>query len=373
MLSFFRDIRKGITLHALISTINALGLGFATYFFHTEGVEFYKLMLIWAIGPLVSLPIVAFCDTWNTRRFLRLGVLAYVGTALSLLFFNPYSFLLFGIFEGLKLAFFWVSFNYIFFRKSTSKNRARNSSVYFILGPLVGMVFPAIGAVIIDNFGFQVLFLITGLLTFIPFLYIRDGEFDQITKRKFKDAEKAFSGLRLITFFEGALHFFQGHFLLIYALLYLNTEYQIGGLLSYLAFISLAVSFLLAYLSDRSQKRVGILYPLFMAMGVLIIAIPFSDTIPAFITLVGIYAALDNLSLPIRYAIRMDMARADIGFWRVNELYGNIGRTVIFGISALLLYLGNFLIPFLIFSLMAFAFPFIVSSKVKTIRTRNAT
>ncbi len=368
MLGFFKDIRKAITLKLLVSLVEAFGLGFATYYFHTQGVEFYKLMMIWAIGPLVSLPIVSLLNSWNTRTFLRLGALAYTGMALSLFFFNPYSFLLYGVFEGLKLGFFWVSFNYIFFRRSTNHNHARNSSVYFILTPLVGMILPAVGAVFIDNLGFKALFLATGLFSLLPLLYIKDGEFGHVAKRSFRDAEKAFSGLRLITFFDAALHFFQHHFLLIYALLFLNTEYEIGGLLSYLAFISLVASFLVAYVSDRLQRRVELLYPLLIPMGILIAIIPAFDSLSVFVALVGIYAILDNLSLPIRFAIPMDMTKTDIGFWRVNEFYGNIGRTVVFGVSALLLYLGKDLLPFLIFAAMTVAFPFIISRKVKWMR-----
>lgn len=368
MLGFFRDIRKGIVLKILVSSVEAFGLGFATYFFHTQGVEFYKLMLIWAIGPLVSLPVVAFFNSWDTRKFLRLGVFAYTGMALSLLFFNPYSFLLYGVFAGFKLGFFWVSFNYVFFRKSTNYNHARNSSVYFILSPLMGMVLPTVGAVLIDGFGFQALFLVTGLLSLLPLLYIRDGEFSHAGTRTFREADRAFSGLRLITFFDAALHFFQGHFLLIYALLFLNTEYEIGGLLSYLALISLIASFLVAYISDRSQNRTMVLYPLLIAMGILIMLIPAFDTLSVFVALVGIYAILDNLSLPIRFAIPMDLVKTDIGFWRLSEFWGNVGRTVVFGFSALLLYLGNDWLPFLIFSLMTIAFPFVISRKIKTIR-----
>ncbi len=348
----------------MVQAFSTFGLGFAAYYFKVQGVEFYKIILIWAIAPLASLPVVFFFDTWNVKCFLRLGLLTYTGMSLSLIFFNQYSFLLFGIFDGLKLGLFWVSLNYIFFLNSGSGRHGKDSSIYFILGPLIGIILPPVGAVIIGSLGFRMLFILTGLLSFIPLLYVRGEDFDFIEKIKWRDANKAFSGFKLITFFDAALHFFQGNFLVIYALLFLKTEYQVGGLLSYLALISLLVSFILAHISDKSQKRVTILYPLLILMSALIMVIPAIHSLAVLVPIIGLYAVFDNLSLPIRFAVPMDFVKLDIGFWRASEFYGNVGRTVVFAVSALLLYMGNKWIPFAIFAAMTFAFPFVISQKV---------
>jgi hypothetical protein len=135
--------------------------------------------------------------------------------------------------------------------------------------------------------------------------------------------------------------------------------------MSYLALTSLAASFFLSHFSDKSKKRVEILYPILIVMSILIVIIPSLKALSALIVVGGIYAVLDNLSLPIRFAVPMDLAKADIGFWRVNEFYGNIGRTTVFGIAALLLYMGNKWAAFAIFAVMTFTFPFIISRKIK--------
>jgi len=367
-ISFFKGIKRGATLNLLVQIFSTFGLGFASYYFKIHGVELYKIISIWAISPLVSLPIVRFINTWNVKKYLRLGLLTYTGMALSLLFFNKYSFLLYGIFDGLKLGFFWVSFNYIFFLKSTNDRYAKDSSIYFILGPLVGIVLPPIGALIIHNLGFRALFLTTGLLSFLPLLYVRGQDFSHITRISWREADRAFSGLRLITFYDAALHFFQGSFLTIYALLFLKTEYQVGGLLSYLALISLVASFFLAGLSDKRRNRLEILYPLLIIMGVVILIIPAIKSLSLFIAIVGLYAVLDNLSLPIRFAVPMDVVKLDIGFWRASEFYGNLGRTIVFAVAALLLYIGNYWLAFAIFALMTLSFPFIISRKINSLR-----
>lgn len=361
-----------MALNVLVQTLSGGGLAFASYFFHTQGLEFYKIIMIWAISPLASLPVVLLSTTWNIRKYLRYGLLAYTGMALSLVFFNPYSFLIFGVLNGLTLGFFWVSFNYIFFLNSTNMHHARDSSIYFILGPLVGVALPPLGALIIDNLGYRALFLITTVCSLVPLLYARQKDFDYTFRVRYRDADRAFSGLRLIEFLNGALHFFQVNFLAIYALLFLKTEYQVGGLISYLAFISLLVSFLLAYASDRFEKRTQILYPLMTAMGFLILLMPTFTSLSSLITIIGIYAVFDNLSLPIRFAIPMDMATKDIGFWRAAEVYENLGRTIVFAVAAFLLYLGNYWLPFFVFALTSFSFPFVVNQKIKALNKTAA-
>jgi MFS family permease len=361
-------LQKGSILNLLVQLSSNLGLGFAAYYFKIHGVELYKIILIWAITPLASLPIVFLSNNWNIKRYLTYGSLAYTGMALSLLFFNNYSFILYGIFNGLCLGFFWVSLNYVFFLESTHDNHAKDSSIYFILGPLVGIVLPPLGSLIIGGLGYRALFFISVILTLLPLLYLRGKDLDITLQKSFRSADKAFKGFRLITFFDGALHYFQGNFLAIYVLLFLRSQYQVGGLESYLALLSLVVSFFLSHVSDKSKKRVEILYPILIVMSVLIMVMPSLKDLAAFIVIGGIYAVLDNLSLPIRFAVPMDFVKLDIGFWRASEFYGNIGRTVVFGCASLLLYLGSKWAAFGIFAAMTLAFPFIISRKISTLR-----
>lgn len=363
--TFYSQRKKGAALNLMMNTVSSLALGFASFYFQSQGLAFYKIMLVWAIGPLVSLPLVYFIDNWDTKKFLKLGVIAYAGAALSLLFYTQYSYVLYGVFNGLMLGLFWVSFNTAFFNKSKNHQHAKDSSLYFILPALGGILMPPLGALIIDNFSYKVLFLIGALICTIPFLYIQGTYFDYKEKMSFKQANKAFSGIRLIAFFDGALHFFQAHFLTVYALLFLKTAYEFSGLLGYLALISLSVSFALSYISDRYKKRVEILFPLLAFMGMLILSMATIQSITVLVVIIGLYAVLDNLSLPIRFAVHLDMGTRDTGFWRASEFYGNIGRTLIFAVSAVSLSLGNYWVPFVVFAAMTLVFPFIIKNKIK--------
>jgi MFS family permease len=362
---YLSRLKKAATLNIMVQLFSSFGLAFASYYFKLQGLEIYKIVLIWAIAPLASIPVVALATSWNIKWRLRCGLLAFTGMSLSLLFYNSYSYILYGISGGLVLGFFWVSFNYLFFLKSTKNEHARDSSIYFILGPVIGIVLPPLGAVVIDGFGYKALFFATVLLSLVPLLYVRGQYFEHTARQTLKEADKNFSGLRLIEFFNGALHYFQGNFLGIYALLFLKTEYEVGGLLSYLAFISLGVAFLVAHISDRSSKRLTMLYPLLIIMGVLILTIPAIHSLSVLVVVIGVIACLHNLSMPLRFAVVMDSKTTDIGFWRMSELYGNIGRTVIFVLTSWLLFIGNRWLAFGVFGIMAIVFPFVMSWKTR--------
>lgn len=365
---FVKVLKKSVLLRILVEVFCTFGLGFASFYFHKQDLELYKIMLIWAISPLASLPVVIFSNTWKVRKFLIMGLLSFTAMNLSLLFYNQFSYILFGIFNGLALGYFWVSNNYIFFLKSTNEHHAKNMSINFALGPLIAIAIPPLGALLIDGFGFKIFFLFTSIISLIPMLYVRKDFFNHTMKQSFREADKAFSGLRLIAFFNGALHFFQGNFLAIYVLIYLKTEYEISGMLSYLALMSLLVSFALAYASDKYKKRTTILYPLLFIMSMLIILIPTLKTLPALITIIGIYAIFDNLSLPIRFAVPMDVVKADIGFWRCEEVWGNLGRTIVFVIAAALVYSENYWAAFSMFAIMTAVFPFIISYQINSLK-----
>lgn len=369
--NFFERLKKGAALNMMVNIIQSLGLSFGSYYFLNRHLAFYKIILVWAINPFAAMLVVLLVNNWNTRRFLRLGTLAYAGMALSLVFYSQYSWVLFGAFSGLVYGFFWTSFNYIFFSVSVKNQHAKDSSLYFMFPSIANVLIAPIGALIIGAAGFKVLFLITAGLCLIPFFYIRGQYFDYSQEITFRKSDKDLSGIRLIKALDGVLHFFQWHFLTIYMLLFLKTQYQVGGMLSYLALLSLLVSFALSYASDKYNKRVEFLYPLLTLMAILILIMPSMHSLALLVPIIGLYAILDNLSMPIRLAVSIDMGTKDIGFWRASEFYGSMGRAIMFGVAGLLLYLGNYWLPFAIFSLTTLVTPFIIRHKLKQTEYRQ--
>lgn len=339
---------------------SAMGFTFASLYFDSHGLPLYGIVVMAAIGPAVAMLIVAIFRTFYVRAFLILGALAYTMRAIALIFYFNYSFVLYGIFGGVTLGLFWVSLNYVFFKKSVITSHAKDSSVYFIVPQLLAMLLPPLGAFVIRSTSFIFLFSVTGVLSLIPAVYAYRNIEPLTLTNKFRDTIQRFSGLKLITFVEGALHYFQSTFVPIYILLFVNTAFGIGGFESYLALIGFAVTIVLARHSDKKRSRLGTLKPILWLMGILILALGLIHNWYVWLLLIGVYAFLDNISLPLRFALPMDYKDKDMGFWRVSEFYGNFGRVVFLGISAVLFYMHMYIVAFVLFAVLAASYPLMI-------------
>lgn len=362
---YFQRIKSGYSLVLLFNTVNALSLGFASLYFQTQGLPLFKIVLVSAVSTATSLVVLLLSRTYYLKLFLLLGSLAYTAQAMTLLFYADYSYILYGMLGGIGLAWFWVSLNYVFFSRSSLQHHAKDSSVYFLIGPILGMVLPPAGAFIIGSVGFQSLFCIAAALTSLPLVYIARRIPAERISVPFRESVRAYSGLKLIAFMEGSLHFFKGSFIKVYILIFLTTEYAIGGFNSYLALIGFAVTVIFAYYSDKQRKRSAYLTPSLLLMGVLIIALGFVHTPTWWLVLIGAYAFFDDVTLPIRFAIRMDYKKKDLGFWKISEFYENFGRTVILGLAGLFIFMHIAWPAFILFALLAFGYPFVVHRVTK--------
>jgi hypothetical protein len=174
---------------------------------------------------------------------------------------------------------------------------------------------------------------------------------------RFSQSVEKFSGLKLIASLEGALHYFKGAYVPLYVLVFLESEVAVGNFHSYVAMAGFIVTAVLAYQSDRREERLSFAAPALVLMGVLIIALGFVHRFPVWLTLVGIYTFLDNITLPLRFAMPMDLKPTDVGFWCASEFFGNLGRVVCLGVAALFLYFDINWAPFVVFGLIALGYP----------------
>ncbi|MBU2689936.1 MAG: MFS transporter [Candidatus Eisenbacteria bacterium] len=340
-------------------------MSFASLYFKSQGLPIFKIIIVWAISPAVAMLVVSLVRSYSIRTFLCIGILLYAMKALTLFFYFKYSYLLYGMLAGLVLGIFWVALNYIFFSRSPSANHAKNSSVYFIIPSLLGIILPPVGALIIGYTNFKVLFALVVLLSPISLGYVLKKIPAQIAVFNFRDSHRRFKGLKLITGFEGALHFFQSVFIPVYILLFLTSEFEVGGFHSYTAFIGFIVTVILAKYSDKQQKRLVVIAPLLIAMGVVILLLGAIHQVWWWLMLIGVYSFLDNITLPIRFAIPMDFKGKDIGFWAMSEFYGNFGRTVLLALSAVFFYFNAYWLAFIIFALIALFYPSVINYQIK--------
>ena len=350
MKGYFSAISRGVLLNSAIQLVQHVGLVFAFLYFQNQGLEFYKIFSIWWIAPLTALPVLYFMKEWPMKRQMMIGALMYPTMLLTLIFYSDISFIIYGIANGLALALFWVSLNVVFFQGTDKSRGATDFSVYFIIGPIFGILLPPLGALVIDAWSYTALFGASLLLSILPLYVLSKTSFDKQPKLTFSESSKAIEGVRLLQGLNMALHFFFVNFIPIYLLYFISTEYEVGAAAGGIAFLGLIVSIFVAKLSDKKEDRARIVTPILMGMSALMLLIPQIESLFLLTICITALLIINGLSMPIRFANIIDNVDRHIGVWRAMEFYGDIARTIAFLLTAITIYFNLIWVAFAIFS-----------------------
>ncbi|MGC8998424.1 MAG: hypothetical protein ACP5JW_03365 [Candidatus Bathyarchaeia archaeon] len=168
-----------------LSDFKSLGVASSVYFFSSNltGIflPVYYVILGLSISQIAALllvtfliigllPIILLNFVRNFERLICLGVFFTMVFYVLLLYVkNPVAL---GVAYGLSIATFWPSFNLLQFRLSASNIRARSVSLFSIIIPsIASIVGPAVGGLIIENFGFHALLLASVTLYFVSLTF----------------------------------------------------------------------------------------------------------------------------------------------------------------------------------------------------------
>lgn len=369
MKDYFHRLKKGTGILLLQQSVAVLAFSFSLIFFKEQGYELWKLLLIYVISTGTAVVIALLLNKFNIKYYLMLGFFFYALMALVLyIYIKDYSFFFYAVFMGMTYVLFWVPLNYVFFRNSKSTTNAVDSSVYANLPGLIVVFIPPIGAYIIDSFGYNWLFAVSAAVFLLSILLLKISLLKKVPEEKLNsslnESITLYRKLKTITFFEGALQFFSGVIVSIYALQFLSKEAEVGWYFSYLYLIGFLVSFALAYYSDKNQKRITSLYVLFFLLAVSIVALLFAKTVLFWVVAVGAFSIMMAVSCPLRLAISMDYKEVNMSFWRARELFLNLGRFTALFISVFFFYYQIYWPVFILFAVIAVAYPFLVQYKL---------
>jgi hypothetical protein len=265
---------------------------------------------------------------------------------------------------SLRNILFWIPLNVKFFEKSKSETNGKDSFAYAAIGSVLSILLLPLAALCIQEFGYSATFLFAALLG-IPIAIIIWRNLQEKTYRlDFGESFKELKGLKSIIFFEGAIDQLSCVVIPIITLLYIKTELGFGGVLSYLALVSLVAAYFMATHSDKKQKRVTYLVPLFFAMAGITFAMGFTNSFGVWIVLLTLFSTAYTISYPMRLALIMDRKKTDIGFWTVREVVLNAGRFVTLLIAAVLLYFSLYWAIFAMYAAIFVAYPFVAKRKL---------
>ncbi len=368
-MEYFSRLKRGFLIFGLYDFLSHLVFAFALLFFRQQGYSLASLVALYALQTALRVVLIPCFSQFPVKKFLLVGFLCSTATAGALLWNHlPYSFWLYGIFLGLSGIFFWVPFNYLFFTESRRETNAVDSAFYTLLPAILAIILPPLSALIIRQYGYPILFsiglLLSLFITMIIFYIVKE----QVHHTRWQEDWLEFKSLKILTCCEGALQFFGAVIIPVYALLFLKSAVQWGWFLSYAGLVGFLIALLLSYRSDRTQRRKKYLSITLLLFFFSIMLLPLMKSMVGWLVAVGIYTLLENISYPLRLAVSLDSKQASMGFWKMREFFLNVGRTVMLGIAAVLLWKGWTLLMFLMFGLMMLGYVGLVNYKLKEVR-----
>lgn len=211
-------------------------------------ILFFTFVVI-GLLPLVLLKVVK-----NFESVISFGIFSTMLFYITLIYIkNP---VILGLAYGLSIATFWPSFNLLQFRLSESRVRARILSLFSSIIPSIASIIgPAVGGLVIQNFGFTLLFTAAIILYLTAFLFSINMKFKPETCEFSIPKGRSFT-IFFITFI---LFGFSESYWLAYPFFVFSvsgTVLYMGLVLALSAILISAVTFLVNWLSDIKRSRV---------------------------------------------------------------------------------------------------------------------
>jgi MFS family permease len=228
---------------------------FLPVYFITLGLSIYDI----AIVLLTTFLIIGFLPTILLRLVKNFERIICFGVLLTMIFYtlliyvkNP---VMLGLAYGLSIATFWPSFNLLQFRLSESSIRARSVSLFSIIIPSIASIAgPAAGGLIIENFGFHFLLVLSVILYFVALTFFMRVQFKSEAHR----LSIPWSGKFSIFFITFILFGASEAYWLAYPL-FVNrvseTISRMGFVLALTSVVISAITFLVNWLSDVKMRR----------------------------------------------------------------------------------------------------------------------
>ncbi len=340
---------------------------FVPLFLMDGGLRPFQILLAYAALRLST--VVASCARKSISQ--RQSVVASFAAvfALLLLFvaFEGQALLLAGAFAllfTLRNVFLFLPLNHMFFEKAARRANGESSFTYMAVWSVLEMATAPLAALVIASFGYRPLFTFAAIACIPLALAARGKTQERKLKVDIAGAAAKSGSLMPIWLLEGLMDQFGSIILPVYALFFISSSLEFGGLLAYLAMLSLVASYLLARHSDRLQKRLPYIRQICLLAGLAAFGLGLAGSLAAWVVLAGIFAVLDNLSYPIRLAVQVDRKSHGMGFWAVREAGLNAGRFIGIAASAALFFMGLHWVVFAAYGAVYVAYPFVMKRRL---------
>lgn len=368
MKNYFKNMNSGVIFLVVNSFFTSFAFSFIPLFLYEKGVALHTIIFMVALYTGLSIILMSIINSYNLRISMIFGLFFQAMLYFPFALYTRYSIPLFIISAAFSISFFWVVLNHLYFRDLPKNTNASSSTIYIILPGVIGLFMPTVAILVIKNFNFSMVYWIAFIANMLTIILTWRLLKDETIEVKTYDSIKAFKGLKSLTIAEGALQFLNGWIIPVLSLIYIRSEKDFGFFLSYLAFLSLIISFFIAKESDKAGKRKSYVYFLFSLLIISIIILSFAKTPLVWVIAVGIFASIYNISFPLRLAMSMDLKKIDLGFWKTREIFLNIGRVITLLITALFIFYNLIWAIFVMFSVLILVYIILINYKLGKLR-----
>jgi len=349
-------------LQAIVTFINAGFVAILYVHFFKQHISIADFLLAEGLGCLAVAVYIALRKKVTTGRDIQAGFVIFgIGLAVLLFPFSRFLFFAYAIFRVLGVIMFYIPYNIVLFENHNKEKSLQTMTHYWIVGILSGIVGPLIGAYLFVHAGIFAFICIALIVLFGGIMYSRIVE-NRVYPYTFSDLVKRTATLRSIIMVDGALHKVSA-IIMIFALVYFNTEFTYGGFLSFVSFVALFFMTYIAKVSDKNKKRMEFIWPLSLLLAGITTLFGFFHTGLAFVTLTILLRIFSMLVEPLRSTILLDSKGSDALNWISREFWLNIGRATIFLVSFVFLKINNPTLVFLFCASLHALFPFLVHYK----------
>lgn len=265
--SVFKTLAIAVSIFFFTSNLTGM---FLPVYYVESGLKISDITILLLIAFLIIgvLPTILLKLTKNFERIICVGIL------LTMLFYAVLIFvkdpIIIGLAYGLSVATFWPSFNLLQFRLSESSIRARTVSLFSSIIPsIASIVGPVVGGIIIENFSFQFLFMLSIILYLVALIFFMRIHFKTETYGLSIPLDRKFA-LFFVTFIIFGM---SEAYWLAYPLFVDKisaTTSIMGVVLALTGIVMSAITFLVNWLSDVKMRRVE-----FATIGALLNAVWF--------------------------------------------------------------------------------------------------
>jgi MFS family permease len=365
--SAFKTLAVAVSIFFFTSNLTGM---FLPVYYMESGLNISDITMLLLITFLIIglLPTILLKFTKNFEKIICIGILfTMLFYAVLIYVKNP---IIIGLAYGLSIATFWPSFNLLQFRLGESNIRARTVSLFSSIIPsIASIVGPAAGGLIIENFGFQHLFMLSISLYFVALIISM--------RMQFKPETCGLSipfGRKFVLFFVTFIVFGMSEAYWLAYPLFVNriseTASMMGVVLALTSIVMSVITFLVNWLSDIKMRRIE-----FAIIGVLLNALWFFligfASAPHEIVLLSVLSGLASAFTISWFAHYGDSFGKEYyaSILVVMETGLMIGRIINLMPTCLLISEGNFLSYFTILGFFSLSvIPFLLVSKSKLIK-----